>query len=210
MLALSLLSLVVIGFELSLRNAARTLTLARAPLMVIKAINQCSFGEEYAKWYGTVVHIERNTSGEIQSVQIDGFAINQLSNQLALDIEQNVEKLAQETLTLSLMSVLGTASIGVGGPRFRVECRALPAVDIQIHGKFDQAGINQTRHSLYADIRTNVRFIVAGKVVAYESTDSILLCETIIVGNVPDTYLQSNYGDVHPTLPLQPVLPLVP
>lgn len=192
------------GFELSLRNASRQLALARAAVIVNNAINASAYREDFALWYERMVRMERDEFGEIQSVVIDGFALNQLAGQMARSIESYIEEDADGELSVSLSSVLGTASIGVGGPRFVVECRALPTVDVDVESRFDHAGINQTKHSLSATIQTQVRFFVAGRVVTYQNQNPIMLCEIIIVGRVPQTYLEGGGDAVLPVLPLSP------
>ncbi len=195
----------VFGFELSLRNAARQLAVARASIIVNNAINVSLYRDELAVWYEDLVTIERSDIGQIQSVIIDGYALNQLAGQIAKSVESIIETDSKESITISLSSVFGTAAIGIAGPRFTVECRALPAVNVDIESKFEQAGINQTKHSLTANIYADVRFLVAGRIVAYENKSSLLLCETIIVGIVPDTYLNGgSNGGVLPLLPLSP------
>ena len=54
-------------------------------------------------------------------------------------------------------------------------------------------------------IRDSIRFILAGQSVDYNFQTDTILCETLIVGTVPDTYLQNNgQSQVLPLVPTEP------
>ncbi len=204
-LCLILCALVALGFELSLRNVARQVAVSRAAVIVNNAVTASAYRGDLVSYYDKLVVIQRNDLGEIQSVRIDGYAVSQLSGQIQASVVTMVEADSQKPLTISLSSILGTAAIGVSGPRFTVDCSALPSVDVNIQSKFEEAGINQTKHSITANIHTYVRLYVSGRLTVYENTTPVLLCETVIVGKVPSAYLQNNSDNS-----LLPLLPLTP
>jgi len=204
-LCVCLCTMIVFGFELSLRNVAKQVAQARAAVIVNNAVTDSAYRDDFITFYEKLISIQRDDMGEIQSVRVDGFALSQLAGQIQKYVEESVTTDSQRPITISLSSVLGTASIGISGPRFTVECNALPSVNVDIQSRFEQAGINQTKHSLIAVVHVYIRLFVAGRLSIYEDDTSVLLCETIIVGNVPNTYLTNNSDD-----PMLPLLPLTP
>ena len=204
-LGLILCALVALGFELSLRNVARQVAISRMAVIVNDAVTSSAYQKDLMEYYESMVVIQRDELGQIQSVRIDGYAVNQLSGQIQQSVGDMVEADSQKPLTISLSSILGTAGIGVSGPRFTVDCSSLPSVDVSISSKFEEAGINQTKHSVIANIHTYVRMYVSGRLTVYEDTTPVLLCETIIVGKVPNMYLQNDAdSSLLPLLPLSP------
>jgi sporulation protein YunB len=193
------------GFEISLRNVAKQIALARAAVIVNNAVTASAYRSDFSTWYEKLVIVDRSSLGEIQSVRIDGAALNQLAGQIQKSVTDLIDADSQKPLTVSLSSILGTASIGISGPRFSVDCSALPSVDVSIQSRFEQAGINQTKHSLVATVHTVLRIFVAGRLAMYETETPVLLCETVIVGSVPSTYLQNDTNT--PVLPLLPLKP---
>ena len=61
---------------------------------------------------------------------------------------------------------------------------------------FSQAGINQTLHKLTMEVSVDVAILVLGQTSSFTLTSEVVVAETVIVGQVPDTYLQTGgkYG----------------
>ena len=59
-----------------------------------------------------------------------------------------------------------------------------------------QAGINQTLHQLTMQVSVDVSVLVLAKTETFTVTSEVVVAETVIVGEVPETYLQTggNYG----------------
>lgn len=51
-----------------------------------------------------------------------------------------------------------------------------------------QCGINQTLHRIYLDIKTKTNILTPFNVLRNEHDSRVLLTESIIVGDVPETY----------------------
>ena len=55
---------------------------------------------------------------------------------------------------------------------------------------FDHAGINQTKHQLMLQVTTGITVLLPWYNTDCELVSQVLIAETIIVGNVPDSYTQ--------------------
>ena len=60
---------------------------------------------------------------------------------------------------------------------------------------FEEAGINQTNHKLYLTVCSNVSVILPLENKVVDTQTQILIAESIIVGKIPDTYLNSPSTD---------------
>ena len=70
-----------------------------------------------------------------------------------------------------------------------------------IVSKFESAGINQTRHTIYLEVKASAHAYM-GLCRLNESVDeTVILVETIIVGTVPDTYYIGNENINYPYIP---------
>lgn len=197
--------LCLVCVEWSLRAVAREYALARGRMIANDAVNQACLEEDFATWYDQLVHITRDENGNVQSVEIDGFALNQLSGRIAQRTRELLTQAGEEPVRIPFAGVLGIQAVGVKGPAFVVSCRAVPAVDTQLYSQFVSAGINQTNHRITAKVDVLIRFILAGQSVDYNFRTDTILCETLIVGTVPDTYLQNNgQSQVLPLVPTEP------
>ena len=61
--------------------------------------------------------------------------------------------------------------------------------------EFEQAGINQTRHKIYLDVMTEVDIIIPTAESTVNTITQVLVAESILIGNVPDTYLFFGTGN---------------
>ena len=59
-----------------------------------------------------------------------------------------------------------------------------------------QAGINQTLHQLAMEVSVDVAVLALGETNSFTMTSEVVVAETVIVGAVPNTYLQTGgiYG----------------
>ena len=57
-------------------------------------------------------------------------------------------------------------------------------------------GINQTKHSIYLNVIADISIVMPSRTENFAVATEILVGEFVIVGNVPDTYLQTDvFGD---------------
>ena len=72
--------------------------------------------------------------------------------------------------------------------------KVIPAsqIYVAVDDKFEQAGINQTRHRIYMQVKTRIKMAVPFMYKDLNVVTTIPMAETIIVGNVPQTYVNLN------------------
>ena len=61
-------------------------------------------------------------------------------------------------------------------------------VETDLRTEFVEAGINQTLHRIYLEVRCNVNILTPYNTFSETVTNQILLTEGVIIGNIPDTY----------------------
>ena len=61
-------------------------------------------------------------------------------------------------------------------------------VETDLRTEFVEAGINQTLHRIYLDVRCNVNILTPYDTISETITNQVLLTEGVIIGNIPDTY----------------------
>ena len=113
-------------------------------------------------------------------------------NKLAATLSLN----AQESLTaqspvvaVPLGAALGVPLLSGIGPRIRVRLVPVGAVHAAFATEFESAGINQTRHKIFLRLRATVRLVLPTGGQAVEVESELLIAESIIVGQVPDSYM---------------------
>ena len=77
------------------------------------------------------------------------------------------------------------------GPGIPVRILTIRNSDASFQSYFSAAGINQTIHQLIMSVSVDVSILVLGETQDFVVTSEVVVAETIIVGQVPDTLLQT-------------------
>ena len=77
------------------------------------------------------------------------------------------------------------------GPHIPVHILSIRNSDASFASNFSQAGINQTLHQLTMVVSIDVAMLVLAKTSSFTITSEVVVAETVIVGQVPQTFLQT-------------------
>ena len=82
------------------------------------------------------------------------------------------------------------------GPAIPVHILSIRNSDATFESNFSQAGINQTLHRLNMIVSVDVSVLVMGETDSFTIHSEVVVAETVIIGDVPSTYLQTGgyYG----------------
>ena len=62
------------------------------------------------------------------------------------------------------------------------------SVETDLRSEFQEAGINQTLHRIYLEVRCNVSILTPYDTMTETIVNQVLLMEGVIIGNIPQTY----------------------
>lgn len=143
--------------------------------------------------YTDLIKPERNTQDEIVFMQVNMIKVNKITSDAVLEIQKSLKKLEKVTFKIPLGQVFGIKLFANSGPKFNLTLLPVGTIEALIADDFEQAGINQTRHRVYLKVNSTVKIIIplVSKAVPIET--KVPLADAIIVGRVPDTYL--NIGE---------------
>ena len=89
-------------------------------------------------------------------------------------------------------ALTGVEALAGFGEKINIKIIPISNVECRFVSKFVDAGINQTKHSLYLEIVSDISIILPSKSTNLASTIEVLICESVITGKIPDTYLQAS------------------
>ena len=78
------------------------------------------------------------------------------------------------------------------GPPVKIDIYPYGEVTCRFLSQFISAGINQTQHKIYVDIKAKVNVVLPFKTLTIPMENEVLVCESVIIGEIPETYLRSN------------------
>ena len=110
--------------------------------------------------------------------------------------QQNLTKMSEDGVEVPLGAFFGIEAWAGFGPRVRMKILPISNVECRFSSVFEDAGVNQTRHSIYLEIVADISIIMPSGTRNFASLTEVLICESVLVGKVPDTYLQTDiFGD---------------
>lgn len=146
-----------------------------------------SFDDEYSSY----VHIERNSSGEITLITADMIKINKLMAQYSTIVQSHVSEIEEDDIAVPMLAFTGWPLVSTLGADIKLDIVAVGDAPCSYRSEFKEVGINQTLHSIYIDVRAKVEIILPIDNIEVECPSSALVCESVIVGRVPQFYLQN-------------------
>ena len=177
------------------RSLARTQVTNRASDLINDAIlEQIMEGQIQ---YDRIVYFEKDLNGRITALKTNMAEVNRLKTETLNII--NDEIMAEDTdhLGVALGSLILPEFFSGKGPSIPVRILAIRNSDANFQSEFTEAGINQTLQKLRMDVIVDVTILVLGQTETFTVSSQMVVAETIIVGDVPATYLQT--GGTHGT-----------
>lgn len=180
--------------------AILTMSEASVKVMAVNAINNAAHMIVDSEMsYEDFVIIQKDSNEKIQFVQANTIKINRLTRDLANLCQSNIEKIEQQTIQIPLGAFTGSVILSDFGPPVNIALLPIGSVQCDFTSFFEQVGINQTRHSIYINIKTTISLVLPISSVPVNISTAILVCENVIVGEVPDFYFNGSgtYGKLH-------------
>ena len=152
--------------------------------------------------YEDLVTVERNDAGEVTALSADSLKINKIARDGASISQSNLKNLSLNGIPVPLGALTGIEALAGFGPRIYLRIIPVSSVTCEFSSQFESVGINQTKHSLYLNVIADISIVMPSRTENFAVTTDILVCECILIGKVPDVYLQ---GDIFGNkLPLTP------
>lgn len=193
-LALGLLMafLLIHWFDSALRPQLIALAEAQLKNHLTQAANRSvtqSLAEENLS-YSDLVRLQ--TTEGISTLTTDAAALNRLRSAALDGVIGQLDALDSRSLTIPLGALTGIDLLSAVGPKLPVRLVSVASAEGRYRNDFIDAGINQTLHRIILDISIDAGLLLPGGVVELTVTTPICVSETIIIGQVPQTYLGLN------------------
>ena len=152
--------------------------------VVNSAVDDVFVKEEYQ----SLAKIMENSSENIKAIETDTAKINRLKSAIMQSMQKNIDSHKSDTVYVPLGSCSNLYFLAGLGPKVPIRIYPVSIVNADFKESIDSVGINQVKHKLYLDVSMKMSFV--GMMFAQSDTveTSVLLNETIIVGDTPTYY----------------------
>ncbi|MDE6551204.1 MAG: sporulation protein YunB [Clostridia bacterium] len=143
----------------------------------------------YSVDYNQYFTVKYGSDGIVSLISADTVKINKLMSQYSTLIQQRVASVKDDDVSVPALAFSGWALIANLGTPVRLKIEAVGSAPCNYRTEFKEVGINQTLHSIYIDVEAGVDIVLPVNDIRIVEKSSVLVCENVIVGKVPDFYL---------------------
>lgn len=162
-------------------NHACDLVQERVNTTVHQVMERVAGGEYYT--------FQTDTTGRITALSVNVDQISQITTEI-LDVTMKTDDGAPIEMDIPLETLLGVNLIpGLKMP-LPVRILMLTTPDVNYHNELISAAINQSKYQLYLHVDVEIDILIPWDRSTADVETDVLLAETIIVGEVPGTYIE--------------------
>lgn len=141
--------------------------------------------------YDRMIYFEKDLDGRITALKTNMSEVNRLKTDILNLINDEILALSTDDLGVPLGNIFLPELLSGKGPSIPVEILTIRNSDASFTSSFSEAGINQTLQQLNMQVSVDVTILVLGQTHSYTVSSQVVVAETIIVGDVPNTYFQT-------------------
>ena len=180
-IVLSSLFLDEISTQIAVSDACDIVT-AAVNDAVSKVIREGNYDSDY------FISYEKDSDGKIKAISSNMANINLLSTEILNSV---IESTDNGVLHVSVPAGnLSGINLLLGkGPDITVDVIMLTSSKVDFRNEIESTGINQTKYQLYLEITMDIDVLIPWGTESATTVTEVLISDTVIVGDVPSTYL---------------------
>lgn len=182
--------LALLAVSLFLKDLATTIAVSDAADLVTETVNKSisrvlgrgEYGYEY------FVNIEKDDAGKITAVSSNMAHINTLSTEILSSIISSTDN-GVLTVNIPIGNLTGLNILMSKGPCIGVDIMMLTSSRVDFRNEIIPCGINQAKYQLILEITIDIDVLIPWGTESAQTVTELIVADTIIIGDVPDTYL---------------------
>ena len=131
----------------------------------------------------TIIKAEENNI-----LKTDVEIINSIASDLGSKVTNRLRQKENDKIKIPAGAILGNKYLSGFGPGINISVMPSGTVTTEIKTEFKSQGINQTVYRIYLEVICNEKILTSYKTINKKIVNQVLLVETVVVGNVPQTY----------------------
>ncbi|MDR1905469.1 MAG: hypothetical protein LBQ27_00935 [Clostridiales bacterium] len=167
-----------------------------AKAIAAAVINDAAYGVNETVDYGDLIKIIYDKNGDISLILTDAVKINRIARDVTDKAEERLSKLNEPSISLHALIFTGISALSSYGSELKIKVDFSGGVGCEYKSSFFEAGINQTVHRIYLTVNVFMSVSLPMERVETQAKCDLLIAESLIIGRVPDVYLNgSNDGE---------------
>ena len=132
--------------------------------------------------YSDLIYTKLDSKGKISMIQSNTILMNQIASDVALEIQNELKQVKSTTAYIPIIEDTS---------KFEPDCKIYLSNGVNAYQFFKKIidKIMNNKDSLYLEAKTQVKVVIPLTTSTKEVKAQIPICETIIVGEVPESYI---------------------
>lgn len=190
LICVGVIILLIISSSIYLKGISTQIASADAKDVITEKINNAIVETLSSGDYGGdyFVTFQKAENGDVTAISSNMARINELSAKI---LDKLVDSTRDNTITIGIPAGnLTGASLLMGrGAKIPVKIIVLSSSRVEFMNNIVTAGINQTKHQINLRVTVDIQILVPWGTESTQVSTDVLIADTVIVGKVPDTYL---------------------
>ena len=138
--------------------------------------------------YDDLCNISKDTNGNITMISANIITVNEIISDIAVKIQDELNNDSNGSFNMRLGAFTGMKLLSGLGPNINIKISTIGNVETDLKSEFFSAGVNQTLHRIYLEVKCRVAILTPFETMEEEILNQVLLSEAVIVGTTPNTY----------------------
>ena len=145
--------------------------------------------------YDSIMNISYTQNGEISYISANQYIINTISREIIKDANERIKLIDEDYINIPIGTLSGIAIFNGRGLRIKLSASPVAIIGSSFDSNFINVGINNTLHKIYLTLNARVDMNLPIKRQTINVKQQVLLCESVIVGTVPNVDFNNGIRD---------------
>lgn len=184
------------ALDCQLRPVVRDIAAVQARILSTRAINDAVSEVLSAEnvQYEQLASLTQDADGNIQAAQANMAEMNRLKAEVTSAIQNQFGENGITDYSIPAGTLTGSPLLLGRGPGIPLRLQLMGSITSEMESEFVSAGVNQTCHRIMLNLHTQIYAVIPGCDTTTEIDSNFIIAETVIVGEVPETFLQMGSG----------------
>ena len=144
--------------------------------------------------YDKLVSLDKDLNGNIAALKTNMSEVNRLKTEILDIINDKIVEQTVDELGIPLGNIFLPELLSGRGPLLPVKIISVSSSDAKFMNRFSEAGINQTLHQIVIEVILAATALTPVGTTTVQVSSQVVVAETVIVGTVPNSYI--NVGTI--------------
>ena len=193
LLIISIIAVIVLSyFHFFVNPQIVSSNTANIKAYTISVINTATASTINSNDYDDLIEITKSADGSVSLMQVNTKNVNKLNNQIMTEIQTTLKDTNAIRYKIPLGSFTGIPLLGGIGPKITLKIVQVGTVNTKYKSQIASLSINQSYHKIYLTISVTICIILPLYTQNIVVSNQILIGESLIVGKIPNTYLNTD------------------